>query len=173
MRPATLDRVENGGPGSDINPHERRPKGANSTTARSSGPRLSSLPPCSKLYKARPGNGGACLDDGAMAGLDSLCARRRPKSTVAAEESLRRGRTKETTQERKKKRLRLWRRLENERMVARQSNKRITPARYATSDGTSGSGPNLRIHFGRRRGIISCARLASIPRPYLFPDVFV
>ena len=114
MRPATLDRVENGGPGSDINPHERRPKGANSTTGRSSGPRSSSLPPCSKLYKARPGNGGACLDDGATAGLDSLCARRRPKSTVAAEESLRRGRTKEMTQERKKKRLRLWRRLENQ-----------------------------------------------------------
>ena len=119
MRPATLDRVENGGPGSDINPHERRPKGANSTTGRSSGPRSSSLPPCSKLYKARPGNGGACLDDGATAGLDSLCARRRPKSTVAAEESLRRGRTKEMTQERKKKRLRLWRRLENGRMLRR------------------------------------------------------
>ena len=37
-------------------------------------------------------------------------------------------------------------------MVARQSNERITPAGYATSDGTAGSHPNLRIHFGRRRG---------------------
>jgi len=26
-------------------------------------------------------------------------------------------------------------------MVARQSNKRMTPAKYATSDGTPGSGP--------------------------------
>ena len=143
MRPATLDRVENGGPGSDINPHERRPKGANSTTGRSSGPRSSSLPPCSKLYKARPGNGGACLDDGATAGLDSLCARRRPKSTVAAEESLRRGRTKEMTQERKKKRLRLWRRLENGRMLCGGR----------TKDGPGGrrSGRLLQVGQSRRR----------------------
>ena len=41
---------------------------------------------------------------------------------------------------------------------ARQSNKRMMPARYATSDGTSGSGPNLRIHFGRRRGLKSPRR---------------
>jgi hypothetical protein len=58
-----------------------------------------------EAVKARPGNGGACLDDGATPGLDSLCARRRPKSTVAAEESLRRGRTKEMTQGSKKKAL--------------------------------------------------------------------
>jgi hypothetical protein len=39
---------------------------------------------------------------GAAADLDSFCARRRPKSTVGAEESLRRGRTKESAKARKK-----------------------------------------------------------------------
>jgi hypothetical protein len=40
--------------------------------------------------------------DRATADLDSFCARRRPKSTVGAEESLRRGRTKESAKARKK-----------------------------------------------------------------------
>jgi hypothetical protein len=65
---------------------------------------------------------------GATAGLDSFCARRRRKSAVGAEENLRRGRTKERAQARKKvskkesqqerKCLRSWRRLENGRMLA-------------------------------------------------------
>ena len=53
-----------------------------------------------EAVKARPGNVEMCLDGGATADLDSFCARRRPKSTVGAEESLRRGRTKERIQER-------------------------------------------------------------------------
>jgi hypothetical protein len=40
-----------------------------------------------EAVKAQPGNGGACLENGATAGLDSLCARRRATSTVAAEEN--------------------------------------------------------------------------------------
>lgn len=55
-----------------------------------------------EAVKARPGNVEMCLDDGATADLDSFCARRRPKSTVGAEESLRRGRTKESAKARKK-----------------------------------------------------------------------
>jgi len=49
-----------------------------------------------EAVKARPGNVQVCLYGGATADLDSFCARRRPKSTVGAEESLRRGRTKES-----------------------------------------------------------------------------
>ena len=48
-----------------------------------------------EAVKARPGNVGVRLDGAATADPDSFCARRRPKSTVGAEESLRRGRTKE------------------------------------------------------------------------------
>ncbi len=55
-----------------------------------------------EAVKARPGNVEMCLDGGATADLDSFCARRRPKSTVGAEESLRRGRTKESGKARKK-----------------------------------------------------------------------
>jgi hypothetical protein len=39
---------------------------------------------------------------GATAGLDSFCARRRWKSAVGAEESLRRGRTKERSKQKSK-----------------------------------------------------------------------
>ena len=69
-----------------------------------------------EAVKARPGKVEVCLYAGATADLDSFCARRRPKSTVGAEESLRRGRTKERAQARKQERkcLRSWRRLENE-----------------------------------------------------------
>src|SRR5450631_1556147 len=49
-----------------------------------------------EAVKARPGKVEVCLYGGATADLDSFCARRRPKSTVGAEESLRRGRTKES-----------------------------------------------------------------------------
>jgi len=54
-----------------------------------------------EAVKARPGNVEVCLYGGATADLDSFCARRRPKSTVGAEESLRRGRTKESLKARK------------------------------------------------------------------------
>ena len=42
------------------------------------------------VVKTRPGNGGACLDVGATAGLDDICARRRGLSTVGAEGCLQR-----------------------------------------------------------------------------------
>ena len=54
-----------------------------------------------EAVKARPGNVEVCLCGGATADLDSFCARRRPKSTVGAEESLQRGRTKETVKAKK------------------------------------------------------------------------
>jgi hypothetical protein len=55
-----------------------------------------------EAVKARPGNGGVRFYVGPTAGLDSLCARRRGTPTVGAEESLRRGRTKESAEARKK-----------------------------------------------------------------------
>jgi hypothetical protein len=55
-----------------------------------------------EAVKARPGNVEVCLYGGATVDLDSFCARRRPKSTVGAEESLRRGQTKERVKARKK-----------------------------------------------------------------------
>ena len=55
------------------------------------------------VVKARPGNGRACLDVGATAGLDDICARRRGLSTVGAEECSRGGRTKEWGTEKVKK----------------------------------------------------------------------
>ena len=142
MRPEPLDREENDGPGSDIDPREWNQKDQTRQPSALAAPVIIQSAAVLEAVKARPGSGGVCLYAGTTAGLDSLCARRRPKSTVGAEESLRRGRTKEMTQE-GRRRLRSWRRLENERMVARQSNE-ITPARYVTSDGTSGSSPNLR-----------------------------
>jgi hypothetical protein len=55
-----------------------------------------------EAVKARPRNVGVCLPGGATADLDSFCARRRRKSAVGAEESLRRGRTKERARASKK-----------------------------------------------------------------------
>jgi len=100
LRPAPLDRVENGGSGGDINPRER--KGLSSTTERSSGPVIIQSAAVLEAVKARPGKVGVCLYGRPTADLDSFCARRRPKSTVGAEESLRRGRTKESGKARKK-----------------------------------------------------------------------
>jgi hypothetical protein len=54
-----------------------------------------------EAVKARPGDVGVCRYGGATADRDSFCARRRRKSAVRAEESLRRGRTKERAQARK------------------------------------------------------------------------
>ena len=69
-----------------------------------------------EAVKARPGNGGVRCYGGATADLDSFCARRHRKSAVGAEESLRRGRTKERglSKKARRKHLRSWRRLENE-----------------------------------------------------------
>jgi hypothetical protein len=68
---------------------------------RSSKPAIIQSAAVLEAVKARPGNVGACLYGGATADLDSFCARRRPKSAVGAEESLRRGRTKERVRARK------------------------------------------------------------------------
>jgi hypothetical protein len=54
-----------------------------------------------EAVKARPGNVEVWLCGGTTADLDSFCARRRLKSTVGAEESLRRGRTKESAKAKK------------------------------------------------------------------------
>src|SRR6266446_10188484 len=102
VRPATLDRVENGGSGSDINRRERKSKGTKLDKPSTLPARDLQSAAVIEAVKARPGNVGVCLYGGATAGLDSFCARRRPKSTVGAEESLRRGRTKESAQARKK-----------------------------------------------------------------------
>jgi hypothetical protein len=122
LRPATLDRVENGGSGSDINPREGKAKGPNSTTKRSFRPVIIQSAAVLEAVKMRPGNVGVCLYGGATADLDSFCARRRRKSTVGAEESLRRGRTKESAKAKEEgrkrssgKKARSWRRLENEK----------------------------------------------------------
>ena len=61
-----------------------------------------------EAVKARPGNVGVCLPGGATADLDTFCARRRSKSTVGAEESLRRGQTKERRRSKKDRRDAPW-----------------------------------------------------------------
>src|SRR5215813_12496245 len=104
LRPAILDRVENGGSGSDINPRERKARGHQ--TRQPSAllrPVIIQSAAVLEAVKARPGKVGVCLYGRATADLDSFCARRRPKSTVGAEESLRRGRTKESGKQGRKK----------------------------------------------------------------------
>ena len=91
VRPATLDRVENGGLGSDINPREQKTKGTTLDNRALFRPVIIQSAAVLEDVKAQPGNGGVCRDGGATAGLDSFCARRRRKSAVGAEESLRRG----------------------------------------------------------------------------------
>ena len=126
MRPATLDRVENDGSGSDINPRERKPKGPHSTTERSSGPLSSSLPPCSKLSRRGLETAECAARCGATPGLDSFCARRHRKSAgrggrkPAARSNKRKGPSKKASQQ-ERKCLRSWRRLENEGTAARPS----------------------------------------------------
>ena len=95
MRPATLDRVENGGSGSDIIPRGRKPKETTRDNRALFRPVIIQSAAVLEAVKAQPGNGGVRRYGGAPAGLDSFCARRRRKSTVGAEENLRRGRTKE------------------------------------------------------------------------------
>ena len=83
-----------------------------------------------EAVKARPGNVAVRLNIKATAGLDSFCARRRSKSTVGMEESLRRGRTKESTKQ-ERKRLRSWRRLENEETGFQIRTKKLTKEKDA------------------------------------------
>ena len=80
LRPATLDRVENGGSGSDINPRERKSKGTKLDNQALFRPVIIQSAAVLEAVKARPGNAGVRLYGGATADLDSLCARRRPKS---------------------------------------------------------------------------------------------
>ena len=94
MRPAPLDRVENGGSGSDIN--STRAKGIKLDNRALFRPVIIQSAAVLEAVKARPGKVGVCLYGRATADLDSFCARRRAKSTVGAEESLRRGQTKES-----------------------------------------------------------------------------
>jgi len=91
VRPATLDRVENGGSGSDINPREQKPKETTLDNRALFRPVIIQSAAVLEAVKAQPGNGGVCRDGGATAGLDTFCARRRRKSAVGAEESLRHG----------------------------------------------------------------------------------
>ena len=81
--------------GSDISPSERKQRALFRPVIIQSAAVLEAV-------KARPGNVGVCLYGGTTADLDSFCARRRAKSAVGAEESLRRGRTKESAKARKK-----------------------------------------------------------------------
>ena len=72
VRPETLDRVENGGSGSDINPSERNPKEA--TLENPALFRTVIIQPAAVLeaVKARPGKVGVCLYGRATADLDSF-----------------------------------------------------------------------------------------------------
>jgi hypothetical protein len=79
LRPATLDRVENGGSGSDIT-RKRTSKGTKLDNQALFRPVIIQSAAVLEAVKARPGNAGVCLYGGATADLDSLCARRRPKS---------------------------------------------------------------------------------------------
>jgi len=75
MRPATLDRVENGGSGSDINRRERKAKGSpNSNNQALLQPVTIKSAGVLEAVKARPGSIGVRFYGGAPAGLDSLCA---------------------------------------------------------------------------------------------------
>jgi hypothetical protein len=79
LRPATLDRVENGGSGSDIT-RKRKSKGTKLDNQALFRPVIIQSAAVLEAVKARPGNAGVCLYGGATADLDSLCARRRQKS---------------------------------------------------------------------------------------------
>src|SRR6266446_1363448 len=121
VRPATLDRVENGGSGSDINPREPKAKGPNSTTELLFRPMIVQSAAVLEAVKARPGNVGVCLHGGATAGLDSFCARRRPEiyGRGGRKPAARSNKRKRRKQERKC--LRSWRRLENEETAVRSN----------------------------------------------------
>jgi hypothetical protein len=58
VRPASLDRVENGGSGSDINPRERKPKGTTRDNRALFRPVIIQSAAVLEAVKARPGNGG-------------------------------------------------------------------------------------------------------------------
>ena len=95
MRPETLDRVENGGSGSDINPSERNPKEATLENPALFRTVIIQSAAVLEAVKARPGNGGAWGSVRATADLDRPCARRRNGRAAGTEEWLRRSQTKE------------------------------------------------------------------------------
>ena len=66
VRPATLDRVENDGSGSDINPRECKPKGPLDNRALFR-PVIIQSAAVLEAVKARPGNVGVRLYGGATA----------------------------------------------------------------------------------------------------------
>src|ERR1700693_1091688 len=86
-------------------------------------PTRSSLPSCSRPSRTLRAAEAVARR---RAILDRRCARRRRKSAVGAEERLRRGRTKESTKQ-ERKRLRSWRRLENGR-IDREHRRRLGDA---------------------------------------------
>ena len=87
VRPATLDRVENGGSGSDINRRERQPQETTLDNRALFRPVIIQSAAALEAVKARPGNGGVRRYGGATAGLDSFCARRRRKSRSGQKKS--------------------------------------------------------------------------------------
>jgi hypothetical protein len=88
--------------GSDINPREQKPKETTLDNRALFRPVIIQSAVVLEAVKARAGNGGVRRSGAAAAGLDSFCARRRRKSAVGAEESLRRGRTKERSKQKSK-----------------------------------------------------------------------
>src|SRR5690348_8365728 len=110
VRPVQLDRVENGGPGSDIDP----PSGEEpSSHAHFRGPRPPSLPPCSRPSMTSPPGGpkeGPSLTAAARGGRASLRSGR--KNACGAVEQ-----KNGIEKERSGKRLHSGRRLENGGMV--------------------------------------------------------
>jgi hypothetical protein len=67
VRPATLDRVENGGSGSDINPRKEKPKETTLDNRALFRPVFIQSAAVLEAVKARPGNGGVRRYDGATA----------------------------------------------------------------------------------------------------------
>jgi hypothetical protein len=123
VRPATLDRVENGGSGSDINPRERKPK----EPARD---KPSALPardyPVCRRAHGRQGRcaplkrwpeDGPSLTAAARAGVGNLrSGQKKACGAVEQKKAAKQGRKK-----RRKKRLLLWPRLENEETAPRSN----------------------------------------------------
>src|SRR5258708_19366337 len=87
VRPATLDRVENGGSGSDINRRERKSKGTKLDKPSTLPARDLQSAAVLEPVKPRPGNAGVCFYGGAPPGLDSPCPRPPPNSTVRPHQS--------------------------------------------------------------------------------------
>src|SRR5215471_455466 len=144
VRPATLDRVENGGPGSDNNPRERKIGGPHSTTEplpardhpacrrarscqgaawkrRSASPWRSDGPVLTASARDGP-----ALTASARDGVGNLRSGR--KKACGAVEQKKGAQTKKVSQQ-ERKRLRSWRRLENEETaLGKETGKKRTGA---------------------------------------------